>query len=229
MEAGRHSSEHSGPQPVTKRRKAELGYPWSHRYKRWQQEQHKDEPGLGIALLQLSLSSLLHPRLGADAPELTADVVEMIGTALLRAFGFCGILKGHTREVFACLWNPELPLLASGSGDSSGRIWNLESAVSESKRSIVLEHSKKADDGSSDISSLDWNRDGTKLATACCDGTVKVWSKEGKLITTLTGHEGPVLSVKWNPRSDLLLSCSVDTTAIVWCASIPLQVALAPC
>ena len=126
------------------------------------------------------------------------------------------VLKGHLKEVFVCSWNPERALLASGSGDSSARIWNLEPDVSESKRSIVLEHPKGADDSSKDITTLDWNADGTKLATGCYDGIGRVWSKEGKLITTLTGHKGPIFSLKWNARSDLLLSGSVDTTAIIW-------------
>ena len=126
------------------------------------------------------------------------------------------VLKGHMKEVFVCSWNPERALLASGSGDSSARIWNLEAGVSESKRSIVLEHPKGADDSSKDITTLDWNSDGTKLATGCYDGIGRVWSKEGKLITTLTAHKGPIFSLKWNARSDMLLSGSVDQTAIIW-------------
>lgn len=33
---------------------------------------------------------------------------------------------------------------------------------------------------------------------------------------TLDKHQGPIFALKWNKRGDLLLSGSVDKTAIVW-------------
>merc|ERR1711935_1044011 len=36
-------------------------------------------------------------------------------------------LRGHESEVFICAWAPNADLLASGSGDSTARIWNLQS------------------------------------------------------------------------------------------------------
>ena len=32
----------------------------------------------------------------------------------------------------------------------------------------------------------------------------------------MTGHQGPVFSLKWNTKGDLLVTSSVDHTAIVW-------------
>jgi transducin (beta)-like 1 len=48
------------------------------------------------------------------------------------------------------------------------------------------------------------------------DGQARIWNEQGKLVMTLSKHKGPVFSLKWNRTGSLLLSGSVDHTAIVW-------------
>ncbi|XP_009360183.2 WD40 repeat-containing protein HOS15 isoform X1 [Pyrus x bretschneideri] len=133
------------------------------------------------------------------------------------------VLEGHTSEVFACAWSPSGSLLASGSGDSTARIWTIadgscgSSMQNEPANVAVLKHFKgRANEKSKDVTTLDWNGDGTLLATGSYDGQARIWSKDGELKTTLTRHKGPIFSLKWNKKGDYLLSGSVDKTAIVW-------------
>ncbi|XP_024165370.1 WD40 repeat-containing protein HOS15 isoform X1 [Rosa chinensis] len=131
------------------------------------------------------------------------------------------VLEGHTSEVFACAWSPSGSLLASGSGDSTARIWNIASGSCRSsiqnEPARVLKHFKgRANEKSKDVTTLDWNDDGTLLATGSYDGQARIWGRDGELMTTLIRHKGPIFSLKWNKEGDYLLSGSVDKTAIVW-------------
>ncbi|KAG1368606.1 putative Isoflavone 2'-hydroxylase [Cocos nucifera] len=133
------------------------------------------------------------------------------------------ILEGHGSEVFACAWSPAGSLLASGSGDSTARIWTIPDGPCGSSMQIsppnvhVLKHFKgRTNEKSKDVTTLDWNGEGTQLATGSYDGQARIWSREGELKNTLIKHKGPIFSLKWNKKGDFLLSGSVDKTAIVW-------------
>ena len=67
--------------------------------------------------------------------------------------------QGHDSEVFICAWNPKSDLLASGSGDSTARIWDLtrggDSSVEVLKHCIKMEG--KEVPSNKDVTSLDWN------------------------------------------------------------------------
>ncbi|XP_038971681.1 WD40 repeat-containing protein HOS15-like isoform X2 [Phoenix dactylifera] len=133
------------------------------------------------------------------------------------------ILEGHSSEVFACAWSPAGSLLASGSGDSTARIWTISDGPCGSNMQIsppnvhVLKHFEdRTNEKSKDVTTLDWNEEGTLLATGSYDGQARIWNREGELKNTLIKHKGPIFSLKWNKKGDFLLSGSVDKTAIVW-------------
>jgi len=131
-------------------------------------------------------------------------------------------LAGHTSEVFICAWNPSSLLLASGSGDSTARIWRVPDGPSGKPQQVsmaepyVLQHVSSDKEKSKDVTTLDWNHNGSALATGSYDGQARIWSASGKLTTTLSKHKGPIFSLKWNATGKYLLSGSVDKTAIIW-------------
>ena len=66
------------------------------------------------------------------------------------------------------------------------------------------------------MTAVDWSPDGLLLATGCGDGGVRIFTRGGSLRMHLVGHKGGIFVVRWNKRGDLLVSCSLDGTVIVW-------------
>ncbi|KAK2721851.1 F-box-like/WD repeat-containing protein TBL1X [Artemia franciscana] len=131
-------------------------------------------------------------------------------------------LKGHESEVFICAWNPTSDLLASGSGDSTARIWNLNDGASGTRENVLRHCIQKGGaevPSNKDVTSLDWNCDGTLLATGSYDGYARIWKANGELVSQLQKHKGPIFALKWNKRGNYILSAGVDKTTIIWDAA----------
>jgi WD40 repeat protein len=65
-----------------------------------------------------------------------------------------------------------------------------------------------------------WSPDGTRLAGAGVDGTVRIWdAASGRLLQTHSGHSGTVVSVAWSPDGTRLASGGWDRTVRIWDAT----------
>ncbi len=67
-----------------------------------------------------------------------------------------------------------------------------------------------------DVTSLDWNSDGTLLATGSYDGFARIWTTDGRLASTLGQHKGPIFALKWNKKGNYILSAGVDKTVCIY-------------
>ncbi|CDH50367.1 notchless protein homolog [Lichtheimia corymbifera JMRC:FSU:9682] len=122
-------------------------------------------------------------------------------------------LSGHTEAVLSCSFSPDGSKLATGSGDTTVRIWDLNTETPQ----FTLKGHK------SWVLSIAWSPDGKTLASGSMDNTVRLWDpKTGKSLGDgLRGHTKWITSLAWEPyhlnsKANRLASSSKDHTVRVW-------------
>jgi WD40 repeat protein/serine/threonine protein kinase len=69
----------------------------------------------------------------------------------------------------------------------------------------------------SKVAAVAFNPDGTRIATASFDFTVKLWETEtGQEVCTLRGHKAGVMSVAFSPDGHQIVTSSMDFTVKIW-------------
>jgi len=117
-------------------------------------------------------------------------------------------LTGHKHAVSAVAFSPDGRLLATGSWDTTARLW--DAATGNHVRTLPG-HERP-------VSAVAFSPDGRLLATGG-DTTARLWdAATGNHVRTLPGHEGVVNSVAFSPDGRLLATGG-DTTARLWDAA----------
>lgn len=127
-----------------------------------------------------------------------------------------GVFRGHQGSITSIAFSRLDPnFLASGSTDSTVRIWNI---VSHTEQAVLQGNS-------GGIYSINVSAGGQLLASGGADGILRVWSLEQiasneahDFCQNLHGHDMTIVDVKF-VENDVLISASLDRTLRIWSAT----------
>ncbi|XP_014673198.1 PREDICTED: notchless protein homolog 1-like [Priapulus caudatus] len=122
-------------------------------------------------------------------------------------------IEGHAEAVISVLFSPSGSNLASGSGDTTVRFWDVNT---ETPHYTCKGHKHW-------VLSIAWSPDGKKLASGCRNSQIIVWDPAtGKQLgKTMKGHKQWITWLCWepmhlNPECRKLASASKDMTVRIW-------------
>ncbi|KAJ7877408.1 WD40-repeat-containing domain protein, partial [Mycena olivaceomarginata] len=119
------------------------------------------------------------------------------------------VIQGRGGAVWSIVFSPDGTHIASGSHDSTVRVW--DAATGQQVGEPLAGHT-------SSVWSVAFSPDGTRIASGSGDSTVRVWDAAmGQQVgEPLAGHTGSVRSVAFSPDGTRIASGSDDSTVRVW-------------
>ena len=111
-------------------------------------------------------------------------------------------------RIFSAAYSPDN--VTFGCVTSGGNVWLLDANTDAPNGTPLIGHTEG-------ISSLDFNRDGSILASGSYDRTIRLWNVDtGDLRKILEGHTDGVQHVAFSPTGLILASASDDGTIRLW-------------
>ncbi|KAI3373673.1 hypothetical protein L3Q82_022267 [Scortum barcoo] len=183
--------------------------------------------------------------LGVETEQVLPVVYQPQAVFRVRAVARCtSTLQGHTEAVISTAFSPTGKYLASGSGDTTVRFWDL---MTETPHHTARDLSVGSGDRHTDWEDADrthqvdhlallgaapsvsaqfitfFNPECRYLASSSKDGSIRIWDTVlGRCEKILTGHTQSVTCVKWG-GDGLLYTSSQDRTIKVWRAKDGVQ------
>ena len=122
-------------------------------------------------------------------------------------------MNGHAEAILATQFSPEGRYLASGSGDTTVRLWDL---TTESPQATLEGHKDH-------VLVIAWAPNAQYIASGCKKGQIILWSgSTGKQLgAALKGHSSFITGLSWEPlhingQARKFVSSSKDTRLIIW-------------
>lgn len=123
-------------------------------------------------------------------------------------------MPGHAEAVVSLQFSPDNQHLASGSGDTTLRLWDLNT---ETPHFTCIGHRQW-------VLCVSWSPDSEKIATACKAGEIRIWDpNSGKQFGNkpLVGHKKWINCLSWepyhqNPECRHLASAGSDGDTRIW-------------
>ncbi|CAG2121873.1 unnamed protein product, partial [Medioppia subpectinata] len=122
-------------------------------------------------------------------------------------------ITGHSDAVVSVQFSPDGSQLASGSGDTTVRFWDVDT---ETPKFTATSHKHW-------VLSIAWSPNGQKLASADKNGTIYIWDPKtgNQLGNALLAHKQWVNSMAWEPfhsntECRRLASASKDCSVRIW-------------
>ena len=116
------------------------------------------------------------------------------------------LFMGHTEAVTCVAFSPDGETLASGSSDTTVRLWNVETGT---EKATLIGHTQI-------VNSVVFSPDGKTLATGSWDYTVRLWDVETETEKARQGylHPNNVLSVSFSPDGKTLAIAFDNSTRL---------------
>lgn len=127
--------------------------------------------------------------LAAAAASGSVSIVDTASQRLLREW------PAHQFGATQVAWHPQEPLLATAGQDGRVCLWSVDSASALQSLECCEEW----------VEHIAWSPSGRYLATAA-GRDLKLWSKEGELLQTYTGHPNTIAAIAWKSDADELVS-----------------------